>query len=69
MWVSLEGNNFKRSFDEEECFSICLEEMGKGSLVTHIPCLHVFHQACVSKWLMNSRPTCPACRFQVLATT
>ena len=47
---------------EEECL-ICTEPLVTG-LRTLTPCRHVFHEACITKWL-NKDLTCPKCRATV----
>lgn len=61
-WLLKRG---RAKLDKEECCSICLEAMGEGFMVTRLPCSHVFHAACVFRWLRDSSATCPLCRFQV----
>lgn len=44
--------------------SICMEEIVVGSGGTCMPCSHLFHGACILKWLDKSR-SCPLCRFSM----
>eukprot|EP00727_Mastigamoeba_balamuthi_P007714 m51a1_g3563 putative ring u-box superfamily isoform 2 (616) ;mRNA; f:1059086-1062206 len=37
---------------------ICLDEIEVGASVRTLPCMHVFHQDCIDKWLSMNR-TCP----------
>lgn len=50
--------------DVAQC-SICLEQMDKSTTVARSPCGHCFHKACISKWLVERRRTCPLCNFQL----
>ncbi|KAJ8458525.1 hypothetical protein OPV22_031451 [Ensete ventricosum] len=45
---------------ESSC-TICLEEFEEGMEVTRMPCMHVFHGGCLTRWLERSR-LCPLCR-------
>lgn len=47
----------------DDC-SICLEEVSFGSKNVYIlPCLHVFHETCVSEWFDKKLEyMCPVCR-------
>mmetsp|Transcript_28807 Transcript_28807/g.66406 ORF Transcript_28807/g.66406 Transcript_28807/m.66406 type:complete len:268 (-) Transcript_28807:100-903(-) len=61
-------NTFK-SFRAEANFgncSICLENMGKGAMVTVLNCQHAFHRHCIKKWLTESRALCPLCNTRQL---
>ncbi|XP_061337986.1 uncharacterized protein LOC133284879 [Gastrolobium bilobum] len=42
--------------------SICLGEIGSSAI--GLPCSHVFHRDCITKWLML-RNSCPLCRCSV----
>ena len=46
-----------------EC-SICLTEVNEGEDTILLPCGHMFHDACVTKWL-KIHNTCPLCRFEL----
>lgn len=46
--------------------SICLERCGAGGGLTQLRCGHVFHSACLQRWL-RSRADCPYCRATVRA--
>ncbi|XP_048129497.1 RING-H2 finger protein ATL22-like [Rhodamnia argentea] len=49
--------------DMAEPCSICLEEMNALDVeVARMPCRHVFHYDCISRWLSTSH-MCPLCRF------
>lgn len=45
-----------------EC-SICLDEIPQFSVCCALPCLHMFHENCLKKWLLLGKPTCPDCRL------
>jgi len=47
----------------EKC-SICIEEFQKGQRMKTLPCLHVFHDACIDKWL-TFNATCPICKHVI----
>ncbi|XP_061355344.1 E3 ubiquitin-protein ligase CIP8-like [Gastrolobium bilobum] len=47
----------------EDC-SICLGEIGSRAI--GLPCSHLFHRDCITKWL-TIRNTCPLCRCSVLS--
>lgn len=36
--------------------SICLDDMKPGAEVRTLPCMHVFHRACIDKWLSMAPP-------------
>ncbi|KAK4840526.1 hypothetical protein QYF36_010998 [Acer negundo] len=41
--------------------SICLESVDVGEIVARMPCSHLFHTRCITRWL-HKKPTCPLCR-------
>jgi hypothetical protein len=43
---------------------VCLENFNAGDEVKTLPCLHMFHTACIDEWLANSG-VCPVCKFRV----
>eukprot|EP00811_Abedinium_folium_P034935 NODE_7773_length_1551_cov_8.372191.p1 GENE.NODE_7773_length_1551_cov_8.372191~~NODE_7773_length_1551_cov_8.372191.p1 ORF type:complete len:413 (+),score=132.68 NODE_7773_length_1551_cov_8.372191:81-1241(+) len=43
---------------------VCMEDFAEGDELRTLPCLHLFHTACVDQWLkVNS--ICPTCRHKV----
>ena len=50
-------------FEFPEC-SICLMEVNEGQDTILLPCGHMFHEGCVTKWL-GIHNTCPLCRFEL----
>lgn len=40
--------------------AICLEDMEIGMQVRWLPCSHVFHSACIERWLRRKN-SCPCC--------
>ena len=44
--------------------SICLMDITEGQKTILLPCGHMFHDDCVTKWL-NLHNTCPLCRFEL----
>ena len=60
---------YKNSIEEEKfefpkC-TICLMEISEGTEVILLPCDHIFHEKCITKWLML-HSTCPLCRYEIL---
>lgn len=47
--------------------SICLEDMVAGEEVATLPCLHIFHDGCVRKWLSTpgASPMCPIDQMKI----
>ncbi|KAL5737067.1 hypothetical protein ACOSQ2_031855 [Xanthoceras sorbifolium] len=41
--------------------SICLESVGVGEVVARLPCSHLYHTTCITRWL-HKKPLCPLCR-------
>ncbi|GMP86557.1 hypothetical protein CsSME_00039288 [Camellia sinensis var. sinensis] len=54
---------FNGEGDDEKCTTcvVCLEEFGKGTKLTSMPCSHLFHHRCIVPWL-ESHNSCPTCR-------
>ncbi|KAG6538151.1 hypothetical protein ZIOFF_003262 [Zingiber officinale] len=50
--------------EEPDSCSICLEDFGTATPVLAMPCSHLFHVACLKKWLEQSC-SCPLCRFSL----
>jgi len=49
--------------NREKC-AICLECFQVGEKVRRLPCSHVYHQACVDRWL-RSNASCPVCKHAI----
>ncbi|KAI3685129.1 hypothetical protein L6452_34363 [Arctium lappa] len=49
--------------DDIPC-SICLVQIEVGEMGTKLPCLHLFHEECVLRWLTYDF-SCPNCRFRM----
>jgi len=45
---------------DESC-AICLDLLKVGNKVKKLPCSHLFHRLCISKWF-QSHAICPLCR-------
>ncbi|VAH41997.1 unnamed protein product [Triticum turgidum subsp. durum] len=48
-----------------EC-AVCLSGVGEGDEVRELRCRHVFHRACLDRWLATPPATCPLCRSRLL---
>lgn len=53
--------------DGPEC-PICLLEPLAGESVLILPCFHVYHQECITRWLQLKR-CCPVCKLDVVKGT
>lgn len=40
---------------------ICLETFEDGEEVLELPCHHLYHDACIKKWLIERKKVCPIC--------
>ncbi|KAK4720417.1 hypothetical protein R3W88_010650 [Solanum pinnatisectum] len=46
--------------NNDDCL-VCLDEIGEETQVLRLPCSHMFHGDCITKWLENSH----YCRFEM----
>mmetsp|Transcript_21784 Transcript_21784/g.65082 ORF Transcript_21784/g.65082 Transcript_21784/m.65082 type:complete len:156 (-) Transcript_21784:191-658(-) len=44
--------------------TVCMDDIAPGDKTRRLPCLDVFHDACISRWLAQNT-TCPVCRTDV----
>jgi len=49
---------------DKECV-VCLEPYEKEDEISKLPCNHIFHYKCISKWVLTNQ-TCPLCRDNLL---
>jgi hypothetical protein len=49
--------------EQTKCL-ICLEQFGDGDDVKTLPCLHIYHQQCVERWLSTDN-SCPVCKTPI----
>nr|GMD21100.1 E3 ubiquitin-protein ligase RHA2B-like [Ipomoea batatas] len=47
-----------------EC-AVCLCKIEEGEEVRDLRCNHIFHRACLNRWLGTGHITCPLCRTHV----
>ena len=45
--------------------SICTESFNVGEAVKQLPCTHLFHESCITPWLLHHSNTCPVCRAPI----
>ncbi|KAJ7954020.1 RING-H2 zinc finger protein RHA2b [Quillaja saponaria] len=48
--------------DEETECAMCLCRIGEGEEVKELRCSHLFHRACLDRWVDYKHATCPLCR-------
>ena len=53
----------KLSENKKRCL-ICLEKFKKGEDSIILPCIHIFHSACIKKW-MKIKNVCPLCKKEI----
>eukprot|EP00123_Amoebidium_parasiticum_P021728 comp7265_c0_seq1/m.2969 comp7265_c0_seq1/g.2969 ORF comp7265_c0_seq1/g.2969 comp7265_c0_seq1/m.2969 type:complete len:150 (-) comp7265_c0_seq1:271-720(-) len=54
------------NMDYQTC-SICLEDFVDGDKLNWLPCLHVFHEHCIAKWISSLHVQCPVCQTNMKA--
>jgi len=52
--------------DKKNCV-ICLEDFINGDEALFLPCIHLFHKACIKNWLEKNN-TCPICKFELTSS-
>ncbi|KAK4430151.1 putative E3 ubiquitin-protein ligase XERICO [Sesamum alatum] len=52
---------YENDSESEEC-AVCLCKIDEGDEVRELRCDHLFHRACLDRWLGYGRMTCPLCR-------
>ncbi|KAH6945763.1 hypothetical protein HPB50_009822 [Hyalomma asiaticum] len=55
----LPKGTYDHSEKDREC-AICMAEFAVGNAIRFLPCMHIYHVACIDDWLMRSF-TCPSC--------
>lgn len=58
--ISCENGNAAKGLLAAEC-CVCCEPFGPDLAIKRTPCQHVFHEACLEKWLKVT-VSCPVCR-------
>jgi Ring finger domain len=60
--------NIKGDIKLQSGCSICFEEFEETASVRETPCRHLFHDACIIKWIKMKieQPECPYCRTSLL---
>ena len=58
---------FGESDEAAEC-GVCLGDLEVDDAIVRLPCNHVFHDECITKWLTEFNTTCPfKCNLEVIA--
>lgn len=60
--TGLEEVCYEEGDAKEQYCSICLEKFVVGSSVVRLPCSHMYHLRCVSRWL-ERKDACSLCRM------
>merc|ERR1711871_885665 len=61
----VEGGTGDGGENENEVCPDCLMEYEDDDMLLRLPCEHLFHEDCVSRWLAQDS-SCPHCRFNLL---
>lgn len=62
--LDLKISMYEEELDTDEKCTICLSMLEDGEDVRRLPCMHLFHQACVDQWLATNKK-CPICRVDI----
>ncbi|KAG1327431.1 putative E3 ubiquitin-protein ligase XERICO [Cocos nucifera] len=60
------GSAFGRRRQQAVDCRVCLAWFEPESVVNRLPCGHLFHKACLERWLDYHHATCPLCRSHLL---
>ncbi|KAK7306999.1 hypothetical protein VNO77_39675 [Canavalia gladiata] len=56
---------FTSDSEEHEDCAVCLHKIGGEDEIRVLRCHHVFHRACLDRWVGFKNATCPLCREPV----
>lgn len=56
--------HYDDQLDSKNSCSICMARYEVGDEIGTLPCLHMFHNGCIKRWLIQSN-TCPICKMTV----
>lgn len=59
---SIDHDHFDDQLDSKNSCSICIARYEVGDEIGTLPCLHMFHNDCIKRWLIQSN-TCPICKM------
>ncbi|XP_051148791.1 E3 ubiquitin-protein ligase RHA1B-like [Andrographis paniculata] len=62
----LRVTRFEDSDDPTDC-TVCLCRIGGGDEIRELRCGHLFHRACLDRWIGSGHATCPLCRNRLMA--
>ncbi|KAI3817144.1 hypothetical protein L1987_10933 [Smallanthus sonchifolius] len=54
------------SMEEQVECAVCLSAIGEDEDVGELRCGHLFHEACLDRWLSFRNRTCPLCRDRLV---
>ncbi|KAL5553546.1 hypothetical protein UlMin_040947 [Ulmus minor] len=57
-----EGRNSGESGEENVECAVCLCKIEEGEEIGELRCCHIFHEACLYRWMDFNQTTCPLCR-------
>ena len=57
-------SDINRLKGENKKCSICLQHFKKMDSAIYLPCFHLFHKKCITKWLYNKK-VCPLCKLNI----
>ena len=54
--------------DENKKCVICLEDFKNFDKSIYLPCIHLFHEKCITDWINTKKGFCPVCRSKISNT-
>lgn len=63
--ADVEGGTGDGGEDDKEVCPVCLMEYDDDDVLLRLPCEHLFHEDCISRWLAQDS-SCPHCRFNLM---
>lgn len=66
--TSADADSVASGDEDAELCSVCLCAYDEDDMLIRLPCAHIFHEACISRWL-HQDSSCPQCRHLVSSNT
>eukprot|EP00434_Breviolum_minutum_P009409 symbB.v1.2.008287.t1/scaffold519.1/size192877/15 len=51
----------------DQMCSVCLHPFERNDAVSALPCSHIFHKDCISRWLLERCTACPLCNDSMMS--